>query len=183
VFASGYTASLLLPDTDFPTNGLISLLVQAEGLEYLGYMGYNSDNTLLYRVGDLPTMELAPRGPMTAVVSGWLIDSGAPLRCAPPSSPPPPADTPFENCPLAWLTSDEVQPVSVTDDSRSVNDPPNAVRVQPEAYMDFAPDPAFEANRVAHVPRYGTYLVRLVANPPTAADPERGWQVVARLAP
>jgi hypothetical protein len=183
VVASAYTVSLLLPDTDTPINGVMAMIVREQGLEYLGFMGYNDDNMFVFAVADLLDPQHMARGPETVVVTGWLIDSGAPLRCRPPASPPPPADTPFEKCPWAWLTSEETQPVTVTQGGRSVNAPPNAINVQPEAYTEFAPDPAWTENGAAHVPRYGTYLVRLVSNPPSAADPERGWQVVARLAP
>lgn len=86
-------------------------------------------------------------------------------------------------CGFAWITRDEAQPVSVIPGGSSITPPPNAIRVQPAAYMEFAPDPAFEANGVAHMPRHGTFLVRLVSNPPSATDPQRGWQVVARLDP
>jgi len=183
VVASAYTASLLLPDTDYPTNGVMAMIVRNQDLEYPGWMGYNDDNTFTFPVDKLVDPQHMARGPETVIVTGWLIDSGAPLRWPPPAGSPPPADTPFETCPFAWLSRDESQPVTVTSDGRSVNPPPNAIRVQPAAYMEFAPDPAFAANGVAHIPRHGTFLVRLVSNPPSAVDPQRGWQVVARLDP
>lgn len=61
--------------------------------------------------------------------------------------------------------------------------PADALRVQPAAYLNFAPDPAADLDGAAHVPRFGTFLVRLVSNPPAADQAERGWQVVARLDP
>jgi hypothetical protein len=92
--------------------------------------------------------------------------------------------TPLPDIPFAWLTKDEEQPVTINPNGNSsIAAPPNAIRVQPAAYLEFAPSPAFEANGAAHVPKYGTYLVRLVSNPLSAADPQRGWQVVTRLAP
>ncbi len=180
VVATAYTRSLLLPDTDYPTNGVMALIVRDRGLEYLGWMGYNNDSTFEFAIPDLQDPQHMARGPETVVVNGWLIDAPDTFACPAQGSAPP--DTPFQTCPFAWLTKDEAQPVTVLSDGRhSVTPPPNAIRVQPAAYLEFAPDPAFEANGAAHVPRFGTYLVRLVSNPPSAADPQRGWQIVARL--
>lgn len=183
VVASAYTASLLLPDTDYPTNGAMAMIVRDQDLEYLGWMGSNNENTFVFAVTDLLDPQHMARGPETVVVSGWLIDTPGTFACPlQPASVPP--DTPFQTCPFAWLPMDEAQPVPVNPSGGgSITPPPSAIRVQPAAYEEFAPNPAFEANRAAHIPRFGTYLVRLVSNPPSAADPQRGWQIVARLSP
>lgn len=182
VVTSAYTASMLLPDTVYPTNGVMALIVRDPGLEYLGWMGYNNDNTFVFAVTDLQDPQHMARGPETVVVAGWLVDTPGAYFCPAQRSVPP--DTPFQTCPFAWLTLDEAQPVTVNPGGgSSVTPPPNAIRVQPAAYEEFAPNPAFDANGASHVPRFGTYLVRLVSNPPSAADPQRGWQIVGRLNP
>jgi hypothetical protein len=183
VVATASTRSLLLRDTDYPINGVMAMIVREQGLEYLGWMGYNNDNTFVFAVSDLQDPQHMARGPETVVVEGWLVDAPGPFACPAQLSPPPPSDTPFGNCGGAWITRDEVQPVTVIPGGSAFTAPANAIRVPPAAYTEFALDPALEANGVAHVPRHGTYLVRLVSNPPSAADPQRGWQVVARLAP
>ena len=181
VLATTYTASQLLPDTDYPTNGVMALIVRDQGLEYLGYMGYNDDNTFVFRVDQLLDPQSGPRGPEMVIVTGWLVDSALPFPCPTVDGPP---DTPFETCGAAWVTTKETQPVIVSPGgTASVVPPRSAVRVQSEAYTEFAADPAFEANGVAHIPRLGTYLLRLVSNPSSASKPSRGWQVVARLDP
>ncbi len=115
-------------------------------------------------------------------MDGWLVDSGL-VRCPAPIAPLPPADTPFATCPWAWVTASEVQPVSVTASGLAVTPPVGAVQVQPNAYAEFAPDPATPADGAGHVPRAGTYLLRLVQDPRPGANPQTGWQVVARLDP
>ena len=180
VTASGYTSTLLLPDADFPTNGVMALVVRTNGLEYLGWMdrgGLVASFANLLDSGQ-------PRGPLTYIVSGWLIDTPGAYACPAQVYVPPP-DTPFQTCPWAWLTRDRVQPVTVNPDGgSSMAPPPNAIRVQPTAYSEFAPDPQPEPGGGANQPRFGTYLVRLVTNTSsTDALPERGWQVVARLSP
>ena len=184
VEASAYTASMLYPDTDFPTNGVMALLVRGEGLEYFGYLGYNASNGFTLPVASLADpMEMNHRPLIVFVVTGWLVDSGTlPLRC-PAQGVPPPPDTPFGNCESAWLTADAVQPVTATASGISVVPPPGGIRVQAGAYTGYAPNPATEPDGIAHVPRRGTYLVRLVADPRPGADPAMGWQVVARLDP
>jgi hypothetical protein len=146
-------------------------------------MGYNDDNTFVFRVDQLLDPQHMARGPETVIVRGWLIDVPLPLACPLEPLPTPPPDSPFERCGYAWVTTAEIQPVTVTANGSSFAAPPNALRVQPAAYTEFASDPAFEANDVAHVPRFGTYLLRLVSDPSSASNPGRGWQVVARLDP
>lgn len=79
VVASAYTASLLLPDTDYPTNGMMAMIVRDQGLEYLGWMGSNDGNTFVFPIDQLLDPQHMARGPETVVVTGWLIDSGAPV--------------------------------------------------------------------------------------------------------
>ena len=128
-------------------------------------MGYNDDNTFVFHVDQLLDPQSGPRGPETVIVTGWLIDAPLEFACPLQSNAPPPPDTRFQTCGFAWITSSEVQPVTVTGNGSSFEAPPNALRVQPAAYTEFAADPAFEANGVAHIPRLGTYLLRLVSNP------------------
>lgn len=184
VVASAYTASILLPETDFPTNGVMALLVRSEGLEYLGYMGFNESNGFVLPVASLADPLRTNHVPMVVfVVTGWLVDSGSlALPCPAPIVPPPP-DTPFGNCESAWLTADAVQPVQATANGMSIVPPQGGIRVQSGAYAEYAPDSATEPGGIAHAPRHGTYLVRLVADPRPNANPATGWQVVARLDP
>ena len=85
VVATAYTRSLLLPDTDYPTNGVMAFIVRDQGLEYLGWMGYNSDSTFVFAIPDLQDPQHMARGPETVVVRGleptvgrrpaaWLAD-------------------------------------------------------------------------------------------------------------
>lgn len=180
VKVSAYTASLLLPDTDYPLNGAMALEVRPDGLEYLGYMGSLDGRDFNAAVTDLTNMSQMPRGPMTVIVSGWLV-AGPPVPC-PQQNPAPPADTPFEPCPGAWLTGDMVQPWTVTPTSISMTPPAMGVRVQYGAYGQFAPDPAAQPDGTV-APRFGTYLVRLVTDTTIGPDGPRGWQVVGRLDP
>jgi hypothetical protein len=182
VFADAYTASLLLPDTNYPTNGVMAFTVRADGLEYIGYMGSVDGSDYVATLADLQDPMHLARGPETFIVSGWLVEEG-PIPCPAPPSPFPPQDTPFETCPAAWLTQDEVQPVSGTATWIPVTEPANAIRVQWGAYGTFAPDPSSAAFPSATEPRFGTYLVRLVTNTAIGPNGPRGWQVVARLAP
>ncbi len=181
VVASRYTKSQLLPDTDYPTNGVMAMLVRKDGLEYLGWMGYNDDNTFNFTVDELRDPQHMARGPETVIVSGWLIDTpGAECPAHPTTAPP---NTPFVNCPWAWLTADEEQPVSATSNGTTISPPPHAIAVQPGAYAEFAPDPQAEMPGLSDAPRQGTYLVRLVSWPVSSERPARGWQVVGRLDP
>ena len=75
------------------------------------------------------------------------------------------------------------QPVQRSGAGFSLVVPPGAIRVQPGAYDAFAPSPASEPDGVGFVPRQGTYLVRMVSNPPGGRPAQTGWQIVARLAP
>ena len=175
----------MLPrEADARTQGVLAVVVRQDGLEYLGGMGYNTDNTFAFQPSQLTdplTLNDAPL--LTVVVNGWLVDTGAAVPCPAPASPLPPSDTPFAICPWAWVTASEVQPVSRTADGGSITPPVGAVRVQPGAYQEFAADPATASDGVGHVPREGAYLLRLVQDPRPGANPQTGWQVVARLDP
>ena len=162
----------------------VALRLSGQGpIEYLGYMGYAEDNTFVRPIETLLDLSQMPRGPLTVIASGWLVDGGPVIPC-PSQVPDVPPDTPFEICGDAWLSRDEFQPVaSGSGGGWTVAAPPVAIKVQPRAYWVFAPNPAFAADGVAHRPRFGTFLIRLVSNPPLATLPERGWQIVARLEP
>jgi hypothetical protein len=181
VFASTYTASLMLPDTDYQINGVMAFTVRADGLEYLGPMRSIAGNGYVATPADLQDPTHMARGPETFIVSGWLVEEG-PIPCPLAAGPTPPQDTPFVTCPAAWLTQDEVQPVTSTATTITITEPPNAIRVQWGAYEAFAPDPE-TTTFAARAPRFGTYLVRLVTNTAIGPNGPRGWQVVARLAP
>jgi hypothetical protein len=184
VVASAYTASMLPQGAGFDTDGVLAVTVRQDGLEYLGYMGYNTDNTFAFQPSQLASPdELNHVSLLTVVVNGWLVDSGSAIRCPQTVVPLPPADTPFTTCPWAWVTAGDVQPVTSTASGLAVTPPVAAVQVQPNAYEEFAPDPAAPADGIGHVPRAGTYLLRLVQDPRPGASPQTGWQVVARLDP
>lgn len=117
-----------------------------------------------------------------ADVPGWLVDSGGPIPCPAYPSPVTPPTSPCDPaCNRAWITAVETQPV--TGSFGSWSDPSRSVRVQEGAYQQFAHDPAYEANGFAHVPRLGTYTLRLVQDMRFPVDGARGWEIVARLEP
>ncbi|MEI7745616.1 MAG: hypothetical protein WCK58_17910, partial [Chloroflexota bacterium] len=181
VLATGYTNALLLPDTDFPTTGVMALVVRETGLEYLGYMGYPDGVSFEAPVASFMDMSQVPRGPMVLITSGWLV-AGLPTPC-PAQLPPAPQDTPFEPCPPAWLAGEDVQPVVVSGGSVTYVEPDPGFHVQYGAYGDFAADPAYGPVGIAE-PKFGSYLVRLVSDTRvTEAEAPRGWQVVGRLSP
>lgn len=121
----------------------------------------------------------------TANVTGWLVDDGPAVPCPTIVSPTaPPADIWEPSCyGGAWITRDEVQPVTSFGNGFSVKVPPDAVRVQPDAYYSFAPDPAFEADQVRHVPQAGTYTLELIRDPRFPDNGALGWQIVGRVSP
>jgi hypothetical protein len=183
VVASAYTASMLAP-LGFGAQGVLAVIVRQDGLEYFGYMGYNTDNSFEYQPSQLASPdELNHVSLLTVVVNGWVVDSGPAIRCPQTAVPLLLADTPFTTCPRAWVTTGDVQPVTSTASGLVVTPPVGAVQVQPNAYEEFAPDPAATADGFGHVPRAGTYLLRLVQDPRPGANPQTGWQVVARLGP
>jgi hypothetical protein len=183
VFSSTYTASMLPQEAGFQTQGVLAVVVRQDGLEYLGYMDYNTDNSFAFQPSQLTDPLVLNQVPLgVVVVTGWLVDSGT-VRCPAPITPLPPADTPFFNCPWAWVTASDVQPVTVTASGLGVTPPTGAVQVQPNAYAEFAPGAATPADGIGHVPRAGTYLLRHVQDPRPGASPPTGWQVVARLDP
>jgi len=183
VVASAYTASMLAGESG-ETEGALAVVVRQDGLEYLGAMGYNTDNSFVYQPSQLASPDLHFHVPLlTVVVNGWLVDSGPAIRCPQTVVPLLLADTPFTTCPRAWVTAGDVQPVTSTASGLAVTPPTGAVQVQPNAYEEFAPDPAAPADGIGHVPRAGTYLLRLVQDPRPGASPQTGWQVIARLAP
>jgi beta-glucanase (GH16 family) len=184
VFASPYTVSMLPSEADFMTSGVLALKVRQDGLEYVGYAGYNTDNSFYFTPAQLADPQELNHAPLLIVVAkGWLVDGGL-HSCASATGSQDLSDTPFEACPEAWLATNADQPVSSTDAGGStITAPSEAVRVQPEAYAEFAPNPSLEPTGVAHVPRFGTFLLRLVQNPQTGSNNQSGWQVVARLDP
>ncbi len=176
VVATPYTVSLLLPDTDFPTHDVLALVVGSGGLEYLGFGG------MILPLAEMADPEvLNGRGPGVHVVTAWLVGEG-PVPCASSAFPAPP-DTPFDTCGGSWLTPEADQPVQRNGGGFSIVPPAGAIRVQPAAYAEFAPDPASEPDGTGLVPRQGTYLVRMVPDPRPGAQPASGWQIVVRLAP
>jgi hypothetical protein len=178
VVATPYTISLLLPDTDFPTHGVLALRVRPEGLEYLGWFGLIDDpnHSAIAPFSMLRDTSQLPGGPAVAIARGWLVAVSQP--CPQPERPP---DTPFGPCELAWLTPVAEQPVQKTATGYDIKAPVDGIAVQPAAYRTFAPDPQ-GAETVATEPRLGTYLLREVQDKPNQPDTRRGWQVVALLA-
>jgi hypothetical protein len=183
VVASSYTASLLPSDTDRPIRGPMALVVRATGLEYLGWLGWSDPLGFETTVEDLMDLGSKPRGPMVTTVKGWLV-AGLATPCPAPSELLG-EDTPFDRCPPAWLTRDEVQPVTMAGGSIGVREPEVGVRVQYSAYGVFAPEPETDPQAGLVSPRYGTYVVRLVTDTRTgdADSGTKGWQVVGRLDP
>jgi len=109
VVASAYTASMLAGESG-TTVGVLAVVVRQDRLEYLGLMGYNTDNSCAFQPSQLASPDLHYHVPLiTVTVTGWLVDSGS-VRCPAPIAPLPPADTPFAACPWAWATASEVQP-------------------------------------------------------------------------
>ncbi len=164
----------------FSSHGISAYRVRKGGLEFLGWIAYATDNTFtdtLAHLADLahpptPDSPSAPIGPVTFVVRGWLIDQGVPIAC-----PTMPDDGwPF-GCGQSWITPAAYQPGTGTDWNAV---PPTAgIEVQADAYRSYAPDPAFLPSSIAHTPREGTWLVRLL----TRTTGQRAWEVVSRLAP
>ena len=183
VFATGYTTSLLAPDMTGPLDGATAMVVREGGLQYLGWLGWSDPLGYETTVQDLMDLASKPRGPMVTTVKGWLV-AGLPTPCPAPSEPLG-EDTPFDWCPPAWLTRDEVQPVTGTGGSSGVREPEVAVRVQYSAYGTFAADAARDPGSGLVSPRFGTYVVRLVTDTRTgdADSGTKGWQVVGRLDP
>jgi hypothetical protein len=186
VMATSYTASMLPSEPDFMITGVLAVTVRQSGLEYLGYAGYNTDNSFYFTPAELATSDFVNHAPlMTVVVKGWLVDGG-PHSCPAVPGSADLTDTPFEACPDAWLAPNSYQPVSTRGGSVTITAPVGAVRVQPEAYSEYAPspspEPSLEPIGVADIPRSGTFLLRLVQNPESGSH-EPGWQIVARLDP
>ena len=180
VTASGPTVAQLLPDTDYPVQGVMAFRVGERTLEYLGWMGWFDPLGYEAAVADLMTPDQLARGPEMVAVKGWLV-AGLPIPCPAPPGPAAIIDTPFQTCPPAWITADEVQPIVRTSNSISYTEPAVGFHVQYGAYGDYAPDPGSDPLSGLVEPRFGTYLVRLLTNPNDAN--QRGWQVVARLDP
>ena len=175
VQATPYAVSLLLPDTDFPTHGYLSLVVRSDGLEYLGNFGWNNgvDRSAIFPFSVLRDKN-STRGPLTVIAVGWLI--GFAIPCPPDIGPTPPPDTPFGPCATDWLMpNDESLPRHTS--SGDVYAPSDGIRVQSGAYQTFAPNPT------SGVAQEGTYLFRLDQDWPDNPASQRGWQVVGRLQP
>jgi hypothetical protein len=164
-----YTATLLLPDTDFPTHGDLVFIVRPSSLEYIGFLGIANGGvgSAIFPLDALPD---GNRGPITVLARGWLSDIAVTCPTVFEHEPP---DTPFRSCPTDFL--------------RATADPPTGaatggVVVQTGAYRQFAPNPA-SGDRGAGIPRLGTYVLRFVQDLPDHPATQRGWQVVARFAP
>jgi hypothetical protein len=171
VVGTPYTLALLGGTGPSP-NADMAVRVLDQGLEYLGWMGSAGGQDFQATVGDLAGEISNPAsGPLTFIVSAWLGWSG-PLPCPLVPGSPPPEDTPFATCPSAWLAG-TATPLGTT------SPPVDAVAVQWQAYQAFAPG----ATVGSAEPKYGTYLVRLVADTRKGPDGPRGWQIVARLSP
>jgi hypothetical protein len=150
-------------------------------LEYLGYMGYAEGSTFTEDLATLaamanpptPDSPTGPNGPVTFVVRGWLVDQGAPIPCPTAVSG---EGWPF-GCGHSWITPEAYQPVKGNDPNAVA--PTSGIEAAAGDYRAWAPNPAWLPNGIAHEPREGTWLVRLL----TGSDGQRAWEVVARLAP
>ena len=98
VVATSYTVSQFVPGDDVPMQNVLALVVEPDGLEYLGFGAV-----------PLPLAELADplvtNGLPLQVhpVTAWLVGMG-PVPCASFASAPP-ADTPFDTCGGSWLVA------------------------------------------------------------------------------
>jgi hypothetical protein len=189
VRATAYTASLLLPDTDFPTHGVLTLVVQPEGVEYLGFLGLNNgvNDSGVFPIAALRDALVGSsfsRGPLTAIAKGWLVGDSYPCPGAAPGLTTPPPDTPFvdPNCPSAWLTPVAEQPMHISGNTTAFTDPTDGVTLQVGAYERFAANPEYRDD-IGPVARFGTYVLRQVQDHPDQPDTQRGWQMVGRLDP
>jgi hypothetical protein len=118
-------------------------------------------------------------------VRGWLVDDGGAVPCPTqltPKTPPPDIYEPscFDG---AWITRDEYQPIISQGGGFSFRSPDAAtsVRVQGDAYQQFAPDPQLVDG--ASTPRLGTYQLQLIRDPRFPVHGALGWRLVARLDP
>jgi hypothetical protein len=182
VYATSYTASLTVAPPGEALAGTFALRVLPGGLEFRAGMGLGPGGVdFTASIPDL--VQLAVTKPIDAVWSGYIVEgwlvATPPLRCL-LESPAPVPDTPFGNCESAWLLPAAEQITTTTGNSMSVVPPQDGIRVQWSAYADYAPNPSTTA---VPEPRYGTYLVRLVADTRQGPGGPVGWQVVARLGP
>ncbi len=187
VVASSQTISMFPTDTNLDTPGLMAFAVRDAGLEYFGPVGQWTDGGVVVPVTELGTPNMLDGQPgRIAIVGGWLVSPGnVPCPGPMPNEPGPPPDTPFSSCFAGWISPvNSPAWLSGTDGSSSVNMPAGSVRVQWDAYQRFAPDPQIDPQDAPNdgtVPRLGTYVMRLVADPRPAANPATGWQVVGRI--
>ncbi|HYN55852.1 MAG TPA: hypothetical protein VES03_01520, partial [Motilibacterales bacterium] len=183
IVVTGYTGSLLAPDMRGPLDGPMALIVREHGLQYLGRLGWSEPLGYEATMAHLVDLAGGPRGPMVTTVKGWLV-AGLPTPCPAPFEQLG-EDTPFDPCPPAWLTREEVQPVTNAGGAITIREPEAGVRVQYSAYDSFAPDAALAPASGLAAPRYGIYVVRLVTDTRTgdADSGTKGWQVVGRLDP
>jgi hypothetical protein len=121
---------------------------------------------------------------------GWLLVGR--LEATPTPASAPSAFVPVVRAPdelAALLTADRasrrprIRLSGATGNDVSVAPPSDGVRLQPAAYAEFPSARAGEDEGPGHVPRLGTYLVRMVPDPQPGANPPSGWQLVAWLEP
>jgi hypothetical protein len=154
-----------------PITGILALAIHGRSsVELLGVVDPEPSGSLL-RLATIPEVYSGTEAPLGHVIAvdGWL---GATRVICPTTTPGLPGDSPFEECATDWLVSFEMA---------SGGPPPsNAIRVQPDAFSEFAPLPGRDAPTA--VTLRGTYLLRLVADPRTTCSGNcRGWRMVGRL--
>jgi hypothetical protein len=162
-----------------PFAGLLALTIHGrDTIELLGVVQPGSSGGLEWApsaAATTPALGLDPAH--VIVVDGWLDASNQYAAYSCPKSSPGPIwlDTPFQGCPAgqAWIGAG---PGSLAGEQM----PPDAIRLQPRAYIDFAPDPSVASSGVVE-PRRASYLLRVVTGPPCGSEPCRGLNVVGRL--
>lgn len=171
VVATSANASYLIPGRTTDTEGRLALTVRADGLEWVGRLGYAEDNGVVVPLADLLTRRYVHENKGTLfVVRGWLVDDSGMSRPCPLLPSPVPSGT--GGCQNSWITADRTLATDRPLDG--------ALVVQSDAYRRFASDPAITPDSSpSSEPRFGSYLLRLVSNQFGATN----WEVVSRLDP
>jgi hypothetical protein len=177
VWATPPTISMLPSEAAFQTQGVMTLRVLSDGLEYLGYPGFNVDGSFRYTVAQLADPQIINHAPlMTVDVTGWLV-RGPIYSC--PTVIDDGAGTPFQNCPPPdWVSGAE----PTANDGVEWTKVGDYVLAQPGAYDEFAADRKTVNAGTLMEPRLGTYVLRLIA---VTVDGARkvGWQMIGRIDP
>ena len=176
---------MLPPPTDLASlQPPVALRLSSGPIEFLGHVTVGPADRAYDVPEALALTKTAANGEVIAA-TGWLVGVEG-FSCGPVPQPGPIVPAPF-SCQLSdFLTERASKPVSHTGLSGmgsgfQMHPPPDAVEVQIGAYGQFAPQPSFDG--VNDVPRFGTYLLRMVAIDQSNCRHCRGWLAVGRLDP